>query len=160
MNQYQNVNNYNPTDSGKWGKATESALTGKRCKAQGKVDWKHLSQSYEIKTGAGQLDNIVRLKTRKILYIPVPELDTSGDIIPDRCEGFILSAPDFIDLLKSVGLFRESKVGTDGKARPAIQTFWNHSKGKPHSMKAYQRLMDALYETCEMTLEDLLNGEG
>ena len=40
-----------------------------------------------------------------------------------------------------------------------IQTFWNHTKQAPHGKK-YGLLLDALYEGCEMTLEEWLEAQG
>lgn len=163
------VNGMNVSDSGRFGKAVEMAITEKdHVKASGKCDWNHLRTQFEIKSGAGELKitktgRIAHCK--KILYIPVPVTEESygGEVLdPFKQEGFIVDADEFLSILQDVGLFRESKKKTDGSYTPAIQTFWNRKKNAPHG-KGYERLLDALYERCEETLEDFLErtyGEG
>ena len=156
----------NVRDCGRIGKAVETSMTERYCKASGKIDWRHLGVAYEIKTGAGELhlsakgDKIVGCK--KVLYIPVPYVETVDGkevINPEQQEGFILDRAVFLDLLKDVGLFRESKTTTDGKTTAAIQTFWVRKTNKPHSQKKYNALIDALYERCEETLADMIDRE-
>lgn len=160
------MNGMNVADSGRFGKAVEMAMTEKSyVKASGKCDWTHLRERFEIKTGAGEL-KITRTgkiaHCKKILYIPVPVESASETLNPFEQEGFILDADDFLEILQDVGLFRESKKKTDGSYTAAIQTFWNRKKNAPHG-KGYERLLDALYDRCEETLEDFLErtyGEG
>lgn len=149
-----NIHDYKVTDCGRWGKAGERTCTGKQyVKSAGKVDWYHLGQKFEIKTGAGELDEIIKKKTcKKVLFIPVVLEDDHGYIRPEYQEGFILTREDFLKVLDEVGLIRE-KTSTAGYRKTTIQTFWNHKQNKPHGSKLY-KLLDLLYETCEETLED------
>lgn len=116
----------------------------------------------EVKTGAGELGNEGERALKgvsRILYCPVfnPALPIS------KQEAFVVKRQDFLDMLQEIGLYRASKTttntyrGKDDCNRQAIQTFWNHKQGKPHG-KGYERLIDALYDISEMSLQDLLEG--
>lgn len=149
-------------DFGAFGKALEKAMTGKaHYKAGSKVDYWHDHCRFEVKTGAGQLDirNGKLAHCDLVLYVPVVTCNADGKVNAYEQEGFIVRPEIFIDLLREVGLFRENKVTSDGYTTAAIQTFWNRKQNKPHSIKAYNRLIDALYEQCEVTLEQWLEEE-
>lgn len=156
-----NVNEYKVTDCGRYGKAMERTCTGKaKAKAAGKVDWYHLKERYEVKTGAGELANYgekLLKNSKKVLYIPVVYEEEDGSVLPEYQEGFILDRETFLAVLDSVGLIRE-KVSTAGVRKITIQTFWNRSKNAPHGSK-YEKLIDALYDNCLETLEDMLERE-
>ena len=163
-NIFNRVTTYKAQDCGKFGKAFESALTHKACKAQGKVDWTHLKIRYEVKTGATKLFNVVSLVggTRKVLYVPVPVVESDGTIDPYRQEGFIFTAEAFIEAVKEAGLYREHKDYGNGTFGPAIQTFYvrdSSKAGKSQSGhgKKYDLFLDCLYSLCECTLEELLS---
>lgn len=138
-------------DCGRYGKATETADTGKRCKAAGKVDAYHFRKAYEWKTGAGELgnagDNLLK-GVQYVVYVPV----VVDGLELDEQEGFVLTREGFLQALEQAGAIRE-KTSTAGVRKVTIQTFWNHSKNAPHG-KLYERILDAMYETCLMTLEE------
>lgn len=156
---YSNLNNYALADSGAFGKAFESALTGKRCKSSGKVDRWLGKVRLEVKTSAGELGNAgaaLLPHCSKVLYCPVPIMDADGYVDPYKQEAFLLSREDFLAALEEAGALRE-KTSTAGVRKVTIQTFWNRKQNKPHGALLY-RLLDTLYEHCECTLEELLEG--
>lgn len=157
-----NINEYKKSDDGRIGKAFERSCTGKaKAKTASKVDWYHLGQKFEIKTGAGELGTIgnkLLSNCKKVLYVPVPDVEEDGTIDPYKQEGFILSREDFLLALDSVGLIRE-KTSTAGVRKVTIQTFWNRKENKPHGSKLF-KLLDVLYDECEETLEEHLERLG
>ena len=158
-NNYSNLENYTLTDCGAFGKAFESALTGKRCKAQNKVDRWLGKTRLEVKTSAGELGNAgsrLLAHTDKVIYCPVPLANADGYVDPYVQEAFVLTREEFLQALAEAGALRE-KTSTAGVRKVTIQTFWNRKANKPHGVLLY-RLLDALYEHCECTLEELLEG--
>lgn len=157
-----NINEYKATDCGRIGKAFERSCTNKnKVKAAGKVDWYHLGETFENKIGAGELGKPHQKLlggVKKVLYVPVPVVDEDGTLDPYKQEGFILDRKTFLEVLESVGLIRE-KTSTAGIRKVTIQTFWNRKENKPHGTK-YYKLLDALYESCEETLEEHLERLG
>lgn len=157
---YTNLNNYSTTDDGAFGKAFEAARTGRRCKSAGKIDWTHYRVKYELKTGAGELGDADGSKLLKgvmyVIYCPVPVADADGKIRLEEQEAFVLTRDAFLASLEQAGALRE-KTSTAGKRKVTIQTFWNRKQNKPHGTLLY-RLLDALYENCECTLEEMLAG--
>ena len=156
---YANLNNYSMTDCGAFGKALEAALTGKRCKAAGKVDRWLGHTRLEVKSGAtelGNADGCILPHCDKVLYCPVPIADADGYVDPYKQEAFLLDKDTFLACLGCAGAIRE-KTSTAGVRKVTMQTFWNRKQNKPHGTLLY-RLLDALYENCECTLEELLEG--
>lgn len=158
-NNYSELGSYSLADNGAFGKAFESALTGKRCKASGKVDRWLGKVRLEVKTSAGELGNAgsaLLPHCTKVLYCPVPVADAEGYVDPYKQEAFLLTREAFLQALAEAGALRE-KTSTAGIRKVTIQTFWNRKQNKPHGALLY-RLLDALYENCECTLEELLEG--
>lgn len=160
-----NVNEFSWKDCGAFGKAMECALTKKNyVKAQNKADYisKRLDGkkiSYEIKTGAGKLSmnsHHELAHCRYVIYVPVVQFDEEGTVNAEMQEGFIVEKTAFVEMLNEIGLLRTDKDYGNGQRGYAIQTFWNCSKNAPTSKKAYARLLNALYDTCEMTLKEFL----
>lgn len=151
-------NTYKVTDCGALGKTTEKALKealGLKVKvaAAGRTDMRKAGVCYEVKTGAGELGDIGgKLVKGSTMVIYVPVVDESRSI--DEQEGFVLSRETFLRVLDECGLLRE-KTSTNGKRKVTIQTFWNRKKNAPHG-KGYYRLLDALYDNCEATLDEWL----
>lgn len=177
---YANLGSYSIADSGAFGKAFEAALTGKRCKVSGKVDRWLGHTRLEVKTAGGQLwldgeETIAHAD--KVLYCPVPIADADGYVDPYKQEAFLLNKEAFLEALEQAGAIRTDKIrtpearakkaaenGERGPVQPgefkrsvAIQTFWNRKANKPHGRLLY-RILDAMYENCECTLEELLEG--
>lgn len=122
------------------GKSWDLVLNGKR---------------YELKTGAGELGSI----DKKALYgcsmvIYCPVFDETLPI--EQQEAFVIDKNTFLQVIKDAGLYRESKKTTNNRQVQAIQTFWNRSKKAPHSKKAYERLLDGLYNNMEMMLDEFI----
>lgn len=144
-------------DCGRYGKATESADTGKRCKVAGKVDAYHFHKAYEWKTGAGELGNAGDSLLKGVQYVVYVPVVVEG-VALDKQEGFVLTRDGFLQALEEAGALRE-KTSTAGVRKVTIQTFWNRSKNAPHG-KLLDRILDAMYETCLMTLEEwVANGK-
>lgn len=158
---YANLNNYSIADCGLFGKAMEAAITGRRCKSAGKVDWTHHRVRFEVKTGAGELGDANGARLLKgsayVIYCPVPIADADGYIDLTKQEAFVLTREAFLASLAEAGAIRE-KTSTAGKRKVTIQTFWNRKQNKPHGALLY-RLLDALYENCECTLEEMIEEE-
>ena len=155
MNNY----NYKFTDCGKNGKTFERDLKAyfnqlNKVAKQGKVDFRRDKKCYEIKTGAGEIDGLLRGSIKYVVYVPI--VVAENDITQQ--EGFILERETFLNCLAECNLIR-NKIATNGSEKTTIQTFWNNSKKAPHG-KAYFKLLDSLYENCLMTLEDYLECEG
>jgi len=155
MNDY----GYKAIDSGKFGKTFErdmkayfnqKAVVAK----QGKIDFRRDRKCFEVKTGAGELDGLLKSKIKYVIYVPV----VAETEAVDRQEGFILEKNTFLEVLNTCGLIR-AKVRTDGSETVAIQTFWNKKENKPHGKK-YGQLLDLLYENSLMTLEEYFSTDG
>lgn len=159
---------HNPDDDGAWGKSAERALKvwfgmQDKVSAPGRVDFRRMYKNMEVKTGAGELNNVLRSKQKYVVSIPVvrPERGLLGQ------EGFIVDRLRYLEILEEIGLIRTKtttagyKCGDFSKAyqRVSIQTFWNHKLNKPHGKKYYD-LLDALYADCIMTLEDYIKQNG
>lgn len=150
---------YQAEDSGKWGKALERSCKvhfsmKDKVSRPGTVDFRRARVCYEVKSGAGEVKALINSKLKYVLYIPVVDEDKAED----QQEGFLLERETFLQILDDLGLLRR-KVTTRGTETVSIQTFWNHSKNKPHGRKYYD-LIDALYENSLMTLEDFFQAEG
>lgn len=154
-----NISEYDCHDDGTYGKSVERTLTRKmRHKSQNRTDLYHSKIKYEIKTGSSELEfnkNGVLRNAKKIIYIPVVQVEINGDIIAERQEGFILDNSTFVNILENLGLVRYKKR-SDGSYTYSIQTIWNRKQNKPHSKKKFEMLVDALYNNCECTLEEFL----
>lgn len=156
------ANNYKTTDSGKFGKAIEISIKeyfnrkNTNVSSAGKTDFIKARKHYEVKTGAGELgllDGRLVKGSSLVLYVPV----VYGDGTIEEQEGFFLTRENFLKAIEISGLMRTKKA-TNGTIKTTIQTFWNAKQNKPHSVKAYNRLLDAMYEMCECTLEEWLEG--
>ena len=150
---------YKASDCGKWGKAFERANKEHfgqcdKVSKQGAVDSRRHGKCFEDKTGAGELDFLYRSKVKYVKYVPV----VAENVAVCYQEGFIFERETFLQMLADVGLIRE-KISTAGQHKITIQTFWNHSKNKPHGKK-YFDLLDACYERCIMTLEEYYEAGG
>lgn len=158
-NNYANLASYSMLDDGAFGKAFEAVFTGKRCKSAGKTDWRHYGKRYEVKTGAGELgdagDKLLK-GVQFVLYCPVPLAEIDGTIDAYKQEAFLLTREAFIEALAEAGALRE-KVSTAGKRKVTIQTFWNRKQNKPHG-RLLDRILEQMYEHCEMTLDEMLEG--
>lgn len=155
MNEY----NYKASDSGMMGKTFERDLKAAfnqraQVSKQGKIDFRRARVCYEVKTGAGELDYLMRSSIRYVVYVPV--VDMGRDVTAQ--EGFIIERDAFLNALDEIGLIRR-KTATCGAERVTIQTFWNAKQGKPHGAK-YPKLLDELYDNCVMTLEEFFENEG
>lgn len=150
---------YKESDCGKWGKALESSIKlyfGRKptVSKQGKIDFIKNRKYFEIKSGAGELDYLIKSKVKFVVFVPV----VNEELPIDKQEGFILKRTDFLDMLNSIGLVR-SKISTAGTEKVTIQTYWNHSKNKPHGAK-YFTLLDKLYDYSLFTLEEYFTMNG
>lgn len=106
----------------------------------------------EVKTGAGQIPNNLKGNSY-VVYCPV--VDMNKPLI--KQEAFVVKRAVFIQCLKESGCYRESKTTTAGTKTEAIQTFWNRKLNAPHGKKLY-KLLDALYASEAMTVEEWLKG--
>lgn len=153
-----NIKDYKDTDCGRFGKAMECAITGKdEIGKAGRTDWRYMRKCFEIKTSAGVLGDIdgqLCYGSSRVLYIPVPVTNVDGSISPEKQEGFILTRDNFLAALAAAGALRE-KTSSHGVRQITIQTFWNRKLNKPHG-RLYERILDAMYDYCDMTLEDFL----
>lgn len=150
---------YKVEDSGKNGKTFErdlKAFFNQRAVVakQGKIDFRRDRKCYEVKTGAGELDYLLKSSVKYVVYVPVVNMDYPVD----EQEGFILNRADFLQILEEVGLIRE-KTATSGAHKVTIQTFWNAKRNAPHGAK-YEKLLDSLYDSCIMTLEEYFESDG
>lgn len=154
------ANNYKETDSGRFGKAIETAIKqyfnrkNTSVSPAGKTDFIKAHWHYEIKIGGGELGLLGgKLIKGSSLVLYVPVVNGNGTI--KEQEGFFLTRDNFLKALEQANLIRTKKA-TNGTMKTTIQTFWNVKANKAHSAKAYARLLDALYENCETTLEEWL----
>lgn len=106
----------------------------------------------EVKTGAGQIPNNLKGNSY-VVYCPVVDLNKPLH----KQEAFVVKRAVFIQCLKDSGCYRESKRTTSGTRTEAIQTFWNRKLNAPHGRKL-EKLLDALYASEAMTVEEWLNG--
>ena len=151
--------NYKTIDSGAFGKAFERDLKAEfnqkaKVAKQGKIDFRRDHKCFEVKTGAGELDGLLKSKVKYVIYVPVVEADRA---VTEQ-EGFILDKAIFLEVLTACNLIRH-KVSTSGQEKVTIQTFWNRAKNAPHG-KGYARLLDGLYENSIMTLEEYFDCDG
>ena len=110
---------------------------------------------YELKTGAGELGNADKKAlhgSSMVIYCPVYDETLSVE----QQEAFVIDKNTFLQVIKDAGLYRETKTTTNNRQVHAIQTFWNRSKKAPHSKKAYERLLDGLYENMDMMLDEFI----
>lgn len=110
------------------------------------------SNKVEVKTGAGQIPNNLKGNSY-VVYCPVVDLNKPLH----KQEAFVVKRTVFIQCLKDSGCYRESKRTTAGTCTEAIQTFWNRKLNAPHGRKL-EKLLDALYASGAMTVEEWLNG--
>lgn len=106
----------------------------------------------EVKTGAGEIPNNLKGNSY-VIYCPVVNLDAPLD----KQEAFVVKRSTFIQCLQDSGCYRASKKTSSGQMTEAIQTFWNRKLNKPHGRKL-SYLLDALYASDAVTLEDWLRG--
>lgn len=110
---------------------------------------------YEIKTGSGELGRTGSKPCAGVsfvIYCPV----YNENVAIYQQEAFVLKRDNFLKAIETAGLMRYGKATTNGtNTVNAIQTFWNRSKNAPHG-KGYYRLLDALYDNMECTLEDFI----
>lgn len=152
---YTDIHNYKLADCGAVGKAFESAFTHKAVKKQGKIDYYHNGEKYEVKVCGGKLIGIIDTKAhKKVIYAPLPMIDKNGMVDIYTTEGFIFDSCE--QFMQAVN---EAHMLTYRSGIPYIQTFWNAKKNAPHSKKAIERWYDALYNNCSMTLEEFLQGD-
>lgn len=110
---------------------------------------------YELKTGAGELGNADKKALHgcsMVIYCPVYDETVSVE----EQEAFVIEKNAFLQVIKNAGLYRETKTTTNKRQVHAIQTFWNRSKKAPHSKKAYERLLDGLYDNMDMMLDEFI----
>ena len=150
---------YKDNDCGKWGKSFESAIklyfhqTPKVAK-QGDIDFRRNRKCFEVKTGAGELDYLLKSKIKYVIYIPV--VDETKEV--SRQEGYILERTVFLQGLADCGMIR-SKISTAGIEKTTIQTFYNHSRKCAHGKKLYA-IMDKFDDTCIMTIQEYFGING
>lgn len=110
---------------------------------------------YELKTGAGELGDAnarAIYGCSKVIFCPVYD-----ETLPvEKQEAFVIDRDTFVNVIKAAGLYRDKKTTTNGRQVHAIQTFWNRSKKKAHSQKAYDRLIDGLYQNMDMMLDKFI----
>jgi len=110
---------------------------------------------YELKTGAGELGSADKKPlhgSSMVIYCPVYD-----ETLPvEEQEAFVIEKNAFLQVIKDAGLYRETKTSTNNRQVHAIQTFWNRSKKAPHSKKAYNRLLDGLYDNMDMMLDEFI----
>lgn len=121
------------------GNRTDLIINGKRC---------------EIKTGAGELKSVygkLLFGVSSVIYCPVvnPKLPLH------RQEAFYLTRDNFIAVLNECGLIR-TKVTTNGRDIFALQTIYNHTQQKPHSLKTFTKFIDGLYNNEMMPFDETL----
>lgn len=150
---------YKSSDCGANGKTFErevKAFFGQKAivAKQGKIDFRKHSKCYELKTGAGELDFLMKSKIRYVIYVPVVRPDEAVE----RQEGFVLERITFLAILEETGLIRK-KVSTSGQEKVTIQTFWNNKQDKPHGKKYFQ-LLDRLYEESLVTFDQFACDDG
>ena len=148
---------YKETDCGAMGKTFErdlKVLFGQADKvaSPGKADLRRRYKYVECKTNAGELGEVggkLIKGSSLVLYVPVVNME----LPVEKQEGFLIDRVVFLETLEELELIR-TKKSTSGKMKTTIQTIWNYKQNKPHSLKKYNALLDALYERCEMTLEE------
>lgn len=106
----------------------------------------------EVKTGAGEIPNNLKGNSY-VIYCPVVNLNAPLN----KQEAFVVKRSTFIQCLQDSGCYRASKKTSSGQMTEAIQTFWNRKLNKPHGRKL-SYLLDALYASDAVTLEDWLRG--
>ena len=148
---------YKDSDCGAMGKTFErdlKVLFGQADKvaSPGKADLRRRYKNIECKTNAGELGEVggkLIKGSSLVIYVPVVNME----LPVEKQEGFLIDRAVFLEILEELELIR-TKKSTSGKMKVTIQTIWNYKQNKPHSLKKYNALLDALYERCEMTLEE------
>lgn len=148
---------YKETDCGAMGKTFERDLKmlfgqADKVASPGKTDLRRRYKNIECKTNAGELGEVggkLIKGSSLVIYVPVVNME----LPVEKQEGFLIDRAVFLEILEELELIR-TKKSTSGKMKVTIQTIWNHKQNKPHSLKKYNALLDALYERCEMTLEE------
>ena len=125
-------------DSGAYGKSFEESLTGHHVKSAGKVDYHARFGKCEIKTGAGELENVINSKCKYVIYEPVAQGEPYYQGI------FVLERETFLSVMEEIGAIRK-KTRTNGTKTVTIQTFYNRSLHKPHGRLLY-KIVEVLEE--------------
>jgi hypothetical protein len=125
-------------DSGAYGKSFEESLTGHHVKSAGKVDYNARFGKCEIKTGAGELENVINSKCKYVIYEPVAQGEPYYQGI------FVLERETFLSVMEEIGAIRK-KTRTNGTKTVTIQTFYNRSLHKPHGRLLY-KIVEVLEE--------------
>lgn len=125
-------------DSGAYGKSFEESLTGRHVKSAGKVDYNARFGKCEIKTGAGELENVINSKCKYVIYEPVAQGEPYYQGI------FVLERETFLSAMEEIGAIRK-KTRTNGTKTVTIQTFYNRSLHKPHGRLLY-KIVEVLEE--------------
>lgn len=125
-------------DSGAYGKSFEESLTGHHVKSAGKVDYNARFGKCEIKTGAGELENVINSKCKYVIYEPVAQGEPYYQGI------FVLERETFLSVMEEIGAIRR-KTRTNGTKTVTIQTFYNRSLHKPHG-KLLWKIVEVLEE--------------
>ena len=125
-------------DSGAYGKSFEESLTGHPVKSAGKVDYHARFGKCEVKTGAGELENVINSKCKYVIYEPVAQGEPYYQGI------FVLERETFLSVMEEIGAIRK-KTRTNGTKTVTIQTFYNRSLHKPHGRLLY-KIVEVLEE--------------
>lgn len=125
-------------DSGAYGKSFEESLTGHHVKSAGKVDYNARFGKCEIKTGAGELENVINSKCKYVIYEPIAQGEPYYQGI------FVLERETFLSVMEEIGAIRK-KTRTNGTKTVTIQTFYNRSLHKPHGRLLY-KIVEVLEE--------------
>lgn len=125
-------------DSGAYGKSFEESLTGHHVKSAGKVDYNARFGKCEIKTGAGELENVINSRCKYVIYEPVAQGEPFYQGI------FVLERETFLSVMEEIGAIRH-KTRTNGTKTVTIQTFYNRSLHKPHG-KLLWKIVEVLEE--------------
>ena len=110
---------------------------------------------FELKTGGGELGDVDKKALRGCPLVIYCTVFDEAVCIEEQ-EAFVIEREKFLAVIKGAGLYRESKTTTNNRQVHAIQTFWNRSKNSPHSKKAYERLLDGLYNNMSMMLDEFI----
>lgn len=125
-------------DSGAYGKSFEESLTGHHVKSAGKVDYNARFGKCEIKTGAGELENVFNSRCKYVIYEPVAQGEPYYQGI------FVLERETFLSVMEEIGAIRH-KTRTNGTKTTTIQTFYNRAKHEPHG-KLLWKIVEVLEE--------------
>ena len=151
----------NMTAPNRYGNAAEMLIkaflnfTDCRVSAQNEPDIIFSGVEYEVKTGSGTLSAEGNEPIPNCDYVVyIPHVDETVSL--RRQEGFVIAREKFLRIMNDLHLIRWSKNNGRGGQSIGLQTIWNRKQGKPHSLKTFTALLDALYEQSEMTLDEWL----